>query len=135
MPKPWQFISAPFASNVKSVYELLDFDRIIIDVAVDGLRGLAKELEDRHQLHNAVTLVSNRAAALENIKSADSLRPQYETMFNQGVVLVVARPRRGRSWCRTSVQLFPVRNEVLSVCRESVQGPARSASQSWAGHQ
>jgi hypothetical protein len=90
MNTAWLKVSASFDSNVESVFQLLDFDHIIIDVAVDGLRGLALELEAKHHLHSAVTLVNNRASLLENIKKADSLRPKYEAMFNQCVVLLVS---------------------------------------------
>lgn len=78
-----------FEANAGHVDRLLDFGAAIIDVAVDGLRELQGQLEDRN-LHSAVTLVRNRTTLLSNVKESDSLRPQYEAMFNQCVVLLVS---------------------------------------------
>jgi len=78
-----------FDENAAAVERLLDFDKLIIEVAVDGLKQLVQELDDRN-LHSAVTLVRNRASLLSNVKDSESLRPQYEAMFNQCVVLLVS---------------------------------------------
>jgi hypothetical protein len=79
-----------FRTNVNAVDRLLDFDRTIIDVAVEGLQTLALELEQQHSLRRAATRIRNRATMLTNIKTADSLRPQYENIFNQCVVLLIS---------------------------------------------
>jgi hypothetical protein len=89
IPSSWHGVSKSFDYNVASVFQLVDFDHVIIDFAVDGLRMLARDLEDRG-VNTAVMMVTNRAAMLENVKNADSLRPQYEQMFNQCVVLLVS---------------------------------------------
>ena len=78
-----------FRRNGQAVERLLDFDHVILEVAVQGLRELEQQLDDRN-LHSALPLVRNRAALLENLKVSDSLRPQYEAIFNQCVVLLVA---------------------------------------------
>jgi hypothetical protein len=83
-------IADGFSVNLKAVDRLLDFDRVIIDVAVEGLQELAVELEQQHSRRRAATTIRNRAKLLTNIKSANSLRPQYETIFNQCVVLLIS---------------------------------------------
>src|SRR5262245_33008573 len=83
-------IADAFKVNVNAVDRLLNFDHVIIDVAVEGLGGLAFELEEQHGSRRAATIIRNRAKLLANIKSADSLRSQYETIFNQCVVLLVS---------------------------------------------
>lgn len=78
-----------FAANAAEVERLLDFDRLIIDVAVDGLKHVERELEKRN-LHSVIGVVQGRATILLNVKTSDSLRPQFEAMFNQCVVLLVS---------------------------------------------
>jgi hypothetical protein len=88
--KSFATIADIFGVNLQEVERLLDFDRIIIDVAVESLRELALELEKQQSHRRAATTIRNRAKLLANIKSADSLRPQYETIFNQCVVLLIS---------------------------------------------
>jgi hypothetical protein len=83
-------IAHVFRANVYAMDRLLDFDRIIIDVAVEGLRELALELEGRQGLRGAATTIRSRAKLLANIKANNSLRPEYETIFNQCVVLLIS---------------------------------------------
>jgi hypothetical protein len=78
-----------FRRNVQAIQRLLDFDNVILEVAVDGLRELEQQLEERN-LHSALPLVRNRATLRENLKSSHSFRPQYQAIFNQYVVLLVA---------------------------------------------
>jgi hypothetical protein len=88
--RSWHAATDVFTRNAKSVLELLDFDRDIITVAVDGLRSAADEVEGRHNMHSVANLLRNRAASLDRISDSDSLRPKYATMFNQCVVLLVS---------------------------------------------
>jgi hypothetical protein len=83
-------IADVFKVNVNAVDRLLNFDRVIIDVAVQGLGELALELEEQHGSRRAAKIIRNRAQLLANIKAGDSLRPQYETIFNQCVVLLIS---------------------------------------------
>jgi hypothetical protein len=78
-----------FAANTLEVERLLTFDRLIIEVAVDGLGHIERALEERH-LHSFVGIVRNRALLLSNVAESESLRPQYAAMFNQCVVLLVS---------------------------------------------
>jgi hypothetical protein len=74
---------------VTGVYELLDFDRFVIDHVVGGLEALARQLEDDGR-NSAAMLVRNRVSGLQNVRRSDSLRPRYQTIFNQCVVLLVS---------------------------------------------
>ena len=78
-----------FDAALGAVEQLLEFGNVIIDMAVDGLKTLEAQLEERN-LHSAVVLVKNKATVLSNIKRGESLRPQYEAMFSQCVVLLVS---------------------------------------------
>jgi hypothetical protein len=105
---------------------LLEFGNLIIAAAVEGLRKVEDELEAKH-LNSLVDLVRNRARMLKNIKS-ESLRPQYEAMFNQCVVLLVSHFGSAvHSLFRTAVQValrtnsqLPVVNHELRVSWQSV---------------
>jgi len=88
VPKTEEIVST-FRANVSVVEQLLEFGNVVIDAAIGALTELEAQLESRN-LHSAVTLVQNRAAMLAQIKRGDSLRPQYEAMFNQCVVLLVS---------------------------------------------
>lgn len=106
-----------FRLNAAAVDRLLDFDRVILEVAVSGLRDLEQQLDSRH-LHSAVPLVRNRATLLENLKATDSLRPQYEAIFNQCVVLLVSY--------FTSAQHTLFRDAVVAALSLNADVPATS---------
>ncbi|MBA3886540.1 MAG: hypothetical protein H0X67_12545 [Acidobacteria bacterium] len=78
-----------FSANALEVERLLTFDRLIIDVAVGGLKHIEAALEERN-LHSVLPVVQHRATMLSNIAVSGSLRPQYAAMFNQCVVLLVS---------------------------------------------
>src|ERR1044071_6944873 len=83
-------VIAGFRKNVAAVEELLDFDRFILDFAIEGMRSAAAKLRDELKAHNAAKVVENRLGALETVRRHDSLRPKYQTIFNQCVVLLVS---------------------------------------------
>jgi hypothetical protein len=106
-----------FRQNADAVERLLEFDHVVLDVAVTGLRELENQLESKN-LHSALPLVRNRAALLENLKHADSLRPQYEAIFNQCVVLLVSY--------FSSAQHTLFRDAVVTALELSATVPAAS---------
>lgn len=106
-----------FRLNAQAVERLLDFDHVILVVAVTGLRELESQLEARN-LHSAVPLVRNRATLLENLKATDSLRPQYEAIVNQCVVLLVSY--------FTSAQHTLFRDAVVAALNLNADVPATS---------
>src|SRR5262245_44242574 len=88
--KPWRYEARVFTTNTESVTELLGFDQLIVQIAVEGLRTTASEITESYGLHVAVTKLNNRAAMLEKIREGGRLGEAYETIFNQCVVLLVA---------------------------------------------
>jgi hypothetical protein len=79
-----------FRTNVLSVNELARFDRVILDIAIDGIEKVATTLLEEHKLYNVSRIPHNRALALRNVQKNDSLKAHYEAMFNQCVVLLVS---------------------------------------------
>jgi len=82
-------VRSEFAQRVDGVIELLQFDDLVLEHLVGGLGGIVDELE-RRNLHSAAQVVGNRLQQLKNIRSAQSLRHAYGTMYNQCVVLLVS---------------------------------------------
>jgi len=78
-----------FAQRVAGVVELLEFDDLVLEHLVGGLSGIVDEL-DRRNLHSAAQVVGNRLQQLKSIRSAQSLRHAYGTIYNQCVVLLVS---------------------------------------------
>jgi hypothetical protein len=78
-----------FSHRVAGVVELLEFDDLVLEHLVGGLSGIVEEL-DRRNLHSAAQVVGNRLQQLKNIRSAQSLRHAYGTIYNQCVVLLVS---------------------------------------------
>lgn len=86
---PLRAVVETFKSNAESVYELIDFDRVVLEFAISGLHRLAAQLEEQRS-NNAARSVDNFVQALGNVRANDSLRAQYETIYNQCVVLLVS---------------------------------------------
>ncbi len=85
-------IKLTFNKNQDSVNLLLNFDRIIIDFCLGNLEGLEENLKsnDQVKITNIHLLPSTTITALRNIRKNDSLRAEYEGMFNQCLVLAVS---------------------------------------------
>ena len=79
-----------FKSNLDSVYRLSEFDQIIINVAITGLKKVIDNLKNVRGIDNPHLLPQSTLNTFENIKENNSLRPQYQEMFNQCVVLLVS---------------------------------------------
>jgi hypothetical protein len=86
----WQKEKETFATNVQSVLELQDFDKAIMEICVFGLQTTAEVIEDQYGLFVPGTFLRERAALLERVREEKSLRPKYEAIFNQCVVLLVS---------------------------------------------
>lgn len=78
-----------FKRNAASVFGLIDFDRAVLEFSIDGLNSLVGQLEALGS-NNAAHTVSNFVQVLGNVRQNDSLRPKYETIYNQCVVLLVS---------------------------------------------
>lgn len=83
-----RFVVGEFARSHNAVRELLNFDRIVLDFAINGVRELHNRLHAlyaRPQDNGEHTL-----RMLQNIRTNDSMRPQYQVISNQGIVLLVS---------------------------------------------
>jgi hypothetical protein len=76
--------------NIDDIFRLMDFDRDILKFAIGGIEGLQKNLWRFHDIENPRLLAQNTLKMLNNIKDHDSLRPQYQVIFNQCIVLLVS---------------------------------------------
>jgi DNA helicase HerA-like ATPase len=78
-----------FRQNVKGVYELMKFDEFVLSIAISQLTRLS-ERQDTAKIANPQHRPERVIKQLENIKEHQSLKPHYERMLNQCVVLLVA---------------------------------------------
>jgi len=78
-----------FRKNVESVFRLAEFDHIVLDVAIKTLDGI-QERATADGIDNYRLSVCNGLQLLKDIRTNDSLRPQYAHIFNQCVVLLVS---------------------------------------------
>ncbi len=129
MTTPWAGVAASVNHNVDLVLRLLRFDRDIVVVAVGVLHSVVQDLEQR-QLNSLIPRVENRAQVLTNLSVNESLKPQYDAMFNQCVVLLVSYFSSGlhRLFCvsvaealRSGAEL-PVRDAKLTLSWRSLEG-------------
>lgn len=78
-----------FKANVESVHRLMNFDRDVLSHAIEAIEGLQERLE-RQGIENPALDATRTLEILRGFRSHDSLRPRYQTIFNQAVVLLVS---------------------------------------------
>jgi hypothetical protein len=81
-------VISAFAENLASVERLAGFDRIVLDFSISSLTSLQERLGSLTS--NPRHLVTGALSQLRRIRENDSMRPQYEEIFNQCVVLQVS---------------------------------------------
>src|SRR5438045_1313089 len=81
-------IRSGFAANVASVDALVNFDRFILDFAIERVERLHRRLEPRYL--NPDDNGEHTLMALTQVRANDALRPSYQQIFNQAVVLLVS---------------------------------------------
>jgi len=81
-------ISQRYKKNVDSVYSLMEFDEIVQTFCINALQR-ANTFLKKHNLdkHPSCT-VSKELQQIETIRSHESLKPHYQAMLNQCVVLL-----------------------------------------------
>jgi len=79
-----------FDQHVQSVRRLMNFDRDVLEITIDHLRALRDELTKHHKLGNPRLTAERTLETIQGIRENDSLRPRYQTIFNQALVLLVA---------------------------------------------
>ncbi len=75
--------------NIDNVHKLVQFDHVILDFAITALTDLRDALS-KQGIHNPAMTAANTLQMLQNVRKNDSLRPRYEAIFNQCVVLLVS---------------------------------------------
>lgn len=80
---------ANFERNVRSVYDLMNFDRAILDLVIAHLRTVDRRHSEA-DIQNPRLRVSSVLQMLQNVRDNDSLRTRYAVVFNQCVVLLVS---------------------------------------------
>lgn len=78
-----------FLKNSDSVKELMNFDRIILDFCIIHIDNLNKKLKNL-KIDNPYLLAENTLQVLRGIRENDSMRAQYESIYNQCLVLLVS---------------------------------------------
>jgi hypothetical protein len=86
----YQDIENTFKDNVNDIFKLMEFDQIILDVAITGLEDLQETLRKSYSIDNPRQLAENALQLLRSIREHKSLRPRYQVIFNQCVVLLVS---------------------------------------------
>ena len=119
MPKTLESVREAFSQQCAGVRELLEFDDVLVEHLVGGLDWIIGELESRNQ-RTLATSVGNRLRALKNVRTTQSLRPRYETIYNQCVVLLVSY------FDATMSDLFKV--AVSNALKANAAVPARKRS-------
>jgi hypothetical protein len=85
-------IQLTFENNQQSVRQLVNFDRILLDFCIMQVESLEGRLRTNEEIRltNVIFLPTNTITALKNIRQNDSMRSQYESIFNQCLVLSVS---------------------------------------------
>jgi hypothetical protein len=84
-------IEERFENHLRTVDELIAFDRIIMDVCINHIEILNERLKNGPlKINNPLYLAENTLKTIKNIRENDSLRPNYLSMFNSCLVLQVS---------------------------------------------
>ncbi|MCK4887935.1 MAG: hypothetical protein KAS96_11155 [Planctomycetes bacterium] len=83
-------IKDSFNDNIQKIKKLMSLDEIIVDFSLLALHKAKKAEEkwdcDKHPSYN----ISNEINQIKNIRENESLKPSYQIMLNQCVVLLVS---------------------------------------------
>lgn len=82
-------IDETFEINVNSVFELVKFDSTILEFSINKVEKLNNLLKSSG-IENKRYLADNTLKQLKLVKEHKSLKPKYETIYNQCVVLLVS---------------------------------------------
>jgi len=77
-----------FLDNINSVNRLANFDRVVLDFSITSIENLQNKLKQKFE--NERLLATSTLKQLRLIREHDSLRNQYQEIFNQCVVLLVS---------------------------------------------
>lgn len=84
-------IEERFESQLKSIEELANFDRFVLDLCINHVESLNEKLKNGpFGITNPSYLAENTLKAIKSIRQNDSLRVQYQSIFNSCIVLQVS---------------------------------------------
>lgn len=78
-----------FERNIDSVKSLMSFDRFVLESTIQAISDLQQRLIN-HGFDNPLLNATRTLDMLRGFQTNDSLRPKYQTIFNQGLVLLVS---------------------------------------------
>ncbi len=78
-----------FQHNVESVFQLAEFDHVVLDYSISVLKTIQKRAT-QDGIDNYRLTVDKGLEQVQNIRAHDSMRTDYEHIFNQCVVLLVS---------------------------------------------
>ncbi|MCK9612946.1 MAG: CHC2 zinc finger domain-containing protein [Bacteroidales bacterium] len=81
-----------FLSHIESVKSLMSFDKILLDFCITQIEGLNNRIKVNKEINitNVRFLPEATLIQLRTIRQNDSLRIQYESIYNQCIVLIVS---------------------------------------------
>src|SRR5688500_15242653 len=80
-----------FESNIEGVRKLMRLDQDLMDIVLGGLRSLeAKVARSAIPLPSVLQPMRNSMKHLEKVRENESLKPRFQIVFNQAVVLLVS---------------------------------------------
>lgn len=85
----FSFIEKGLKSNIDDVYRLAEFDQELLGIAIRHLKKHEEAL-NKIGIDNPTLTAINPRKALEDIRHNNSLRPRFEVINNQCVVLLVS---------------------------------------------
>lgn len=84
-------IEERFEEHLRTVDELISFDRIILDLCINHIDNLNERLKTGpFGINNPLYLAENTLQTIKNVRQNDSLRINYLSMFNSCLVLQVS---------------------------------------------
>jgi hypothetical protein len=84
-------IEERFEEHLRTVDELISFDRIILDLCINHIDNLNERLKSGpFGINNPLYLAENTLQTIKNVRQNDSLRTNYLSMFNSCLVLQVS---------------------------------------------
>ena len=87
----FQEIEERFELHLRTVDELISFDRKILDVCINHIDSLNERLKGGpFKIINPTYLAEGTLKAIKNVRNNDSLRVHYLSMFNSCLVLQVS---------------------------------------------
>ena len=109
-----------FRSNLASVRQLMRFDDLVLEIIAAPARALRERLA-RHEIDNPRLQPDRIIQTLDSIRQNASLRPYYEAMHNQCLVLTVSYFGAATRALFVDAVAEGIRRGSLSLMKEHVQ--------------